>query len=99
MTWRADFANNLADGYKADGTMEPHDDRSSASAAGSMDTTIEDQSLLWSAILRGEGLTKKGLAELKRPQFAIASKLNFQRSPRTCRQKTSRFSFQPALDG
>ncbi len=77
MTWRADFANNLADGYKADGSMEPHDDRSSASAAGSMDTTIEDQSLLWSAILRGEGLTKKGLAELKRPQFAIASKHQF----------------------
>jgi CubicO group peptidase (beta-lactamase class C family) len=77
MTWRDDFANNLADGYQADGTMQPHDDRSIASAAGSMDTTINDQSLFWSGVLRGEGLTEKALAEMKRPQIAIASKNQF----------------------
>ncbi len=77
MTWRDDFANNLADGYKVDGSMEPHDDRSSVSAAGSMDTTINDQSLFWAGVLRGEGLTGKALAEMKRPQIAIASKSQF----------------------
>lgn len=77
LTWRADFAENLADGYKEDGTMEPHDDRSSVSAAGSMDTTIADQSLLWSGIIRGDGLSKRAIAELKRPQIAILSKHQF----------------------
>ena len=77
MMWRDDFANNLADGYKLDGSMEPHDDRSSVSAAGSMDTTIKDQSLFWSGVLRGEGLTGNGLAEMKRPQITIDSKSQF----------------------
>ncbi len=77
MTWREDFAKNLADGYKLDGSMQPHDDRSSVSAAGSMDTSISDQSLLWSGILRGDGLSKKAMAEMKRPQLAITSKNQF----------------------
>ncbi len=47
----------LADGFKADGTPEPHDERSSVSAAGSMDTDIADQARLWAAIVRGEGLS------------------------------------------
>ena len=36
MAWRPDFAANLADGYGLDGSMEPHDERSGASAAGSI---------------------------------------------------------------
>ena len=43
LQWRADFADNLADGYGIDGTFEPHDERSNVSGAGSMDTTIADQ--------------------------------------------------------
>ncbi|MCY1017706.1 hypothetical protein [Pyxidicoccus sp. MSG2] len=42
MQWRPDFARNLADGWMADGTVEPHDERSTVRAAGSMDTTIDD---------------------------------------------------------
>lgn len=42
MSWRQDFANNLADGYGLDGSFEPHDERSNVSAAGSMDTSISD---------------------------------------------------------
>ena len=53
MSWRPDFAANLADGYGLDGTMEPHDERSSVSAAGSMDTSIADQARLWAGIMRG----------------------------------------------
>lgn len=77
MTWREDFAENLADGYKADGSMEPHDDRSSVSAAGSMDTTINDQALFWAGLVRGDGLSKKGFAEMKRSLLPIVSKHQF----------------------
>lgn len=42
MTWRPDFAANLADGWDKDGKIEPHDERSRVRAAGSMDTTIAD---------------------------------------------------------
>jgi CubicO group peptidase (beta-lactamase class C family) len=77
MAWRPDFAENLADGYGLDGRMEPHDERSGASAAGSMDTTIADQAKLWSAIVRGEGLSPASRAELVRPQFPITSPHQF----------------------
>ncbi len=77
MTWRPDFATNLADGYGKDGAMEPHDERGSVSAPGSMDTTITDQARLWAGILRGDGLSAKARAELVRPQRSIASKHQF----------------------
>lgn len=77
MAWRPDFAENLADGYGLDGKMEPHDERSRPSAAGSMDTTIADQARLWAAIVRGEGLSAASRAELVRPQFPITSPHQF----------------------
>lgn len=73
MQWRPDFAANLADGYTLEGKMEPHDERSSVTAAGSMDTTIADQARLWAAIVRGEGLTPALRAEMVRPQLPIVS--------------------------
>jgi CubicO group peptidase (beta-lactamase class C family) len=77
MMWRADFAENLADGYSMKGEMEPHDDRSSASAAGSMDTSIKDQAFMWAGIMRGEGLSKAAREELVRPQLTITSPHQF----------------------
>jgi CubicO group peptidase (beta-lactamase class C family) len=77
MTWRPDFAANLADGYGRDGTMEPHDERSSVSAAGSMDTTIVDQARLWAGIVRGDGLGVASRAELIKPQVPITSAHQF----------------------
>lgn len=77
MAWRPDFAGNLADGYGLDGSMEPHDERSGASAAGSMDTSIADQARLWAGIVRGEGLSAASRAELVRPQVAITSASQF----------------------
>lgn len=77
MTWRPDFAANLADGYTADGAMEPHDERSRVSAAGSMDTTIADQAKLWAGIVRGDGLSAKSRAELVRAQVPITSRHQF----------------------
>jgi CubicO group peptidase (beta-lactamase class C family) len=73
MQWRPDFAANLADGYALDGSMQPHDERSSVSASGSMDTSIEDQARLWAGILRGDGLSPAARAEMSRPQVPITS--------------------------
>ena len=77
MQWRADFASDLADGYRADGSLEAHDERSSASAAGSMDTTIADQARMWAGIVRGDGLSAASRAELVRGQLAIESARQF----------------------
>ncbi|MFN0022604.1 MAG: serine hydrolase domain-containing protein [Parvularculaceae bacterium] len=77
LQWRADFASDLADGYALDGSFEPHDERSSPSAAGSMDTSIADQARLWAAVMRGEGLSKGARAELVRPQRQITSARQF----------------------
>jgi len=77
MLWRADFARNLADGYTVEGRMIPHDDRSRPSAAGSMDTTIEDQARLWAGIVRGDGLSAAARAAMTRPQLPITSHSQF----------------------
>lgn len=77
MTWRARFADNVADGYAADGSFEPHDRREGVSAAGSMDTTIEDQARLWSGIVRGRGLSPGLRDELVKPQLPIHSAYQF----------------------
>jgi CubicO group peptidase (beta-lactamase class C family) len=77
MAWRPDFSANLADGYGHDGSMEPHDERSRASAAGSMDTSITDQARLWAAIMRGDGLSAESRAEFTRPQTLITSPHQF----------------------
>ncbi|WP_217896672.1 serine hydrolase domain-containing protein [Novosphingobium sp. B 225] len=50
LIWRPDFAANLADGWKADGAIEPHDERSKVRAAGSLDTTIADMARLSAGI-------------------------------------------------
>ena len=77
MSWRPDFSGNLADGYGLEGKMEPHDERSRASAAGSMDTTIADQARLWAGIVRGDGLSRASRAEMVRAQCPIASAHQF----------------------
>lgn len=87
MQWRDDFAGNLADGYAMDGSYEPHDRRDNVAAAGSMDTTISDQALLWAGVLGGTGLTPASRAALVRPQFAIDNATQFptltpERDPR-----------------
>ncbi|MBK7594397.1 MAG: beta-lactamase family protein [Gemmatimonadetes bacterium] len=77
LQWRADFASNLADGHALDGTIEPHDERSRVSAAGSMDTDIADQARFWAAVVRGDGLTPTSRAEFVRPQLPITSRQQF----------------------
>lgn len=77
MQWREDFASHLADGYKFDGTFEPHDKRSNVSASGSMDTTIADQARMWRGMLMGVGLSEKMRAEWTRPEVPISTKSKF----------------------
>lgn len=77
MIWRPDFLENLADGWKSDGSVEPHDERSTVRAAGSMDTTIEDMAKFAAAYVRGDGLAPKNAAERTRPQLLITTASQF----------------------
>jgi CubicO group peptidase (beta-lactamase class C family) len=77
MVWRPDFAANLADGWMADGKVEPHDERSRVRAAGSMDTNIADFAAFAAGFMRGEGLSAAARAEMLRPQLAITSRSHF----------------------
>lgn len=73
MIWRSDFARNLADGWKADGAIEPHDERSKVRAAGSLDTTIGDMARLSAGI----AADRRAFAALARPQLRIATATQF----------------------
>ena len=77
MTWRPDFAGNLADGWDASGRPVPHDERSKVRAAGSMDTTIADIARFAAGYVRGDGLSPRGRAELTRPQLPITTRSQF----------------------
>lgn len=77
MIWRPDFAANLADGWRADGSVEPHDERSKVRAAGSMDTTIEDMARFAAGYARGDGLSEPARAALVAPQLPIATASQF----------------------
>lgn len=77
MMWRPDFAKNLADGWKADGSVEPHDERSKVRAAGSMDTSIADFAKFAAGFMRGEGLKPSSRAEMLKAQLPIASPSQF----------------------
>lgn len=77
LMWRADFARNLADGWKADGSVEPHDERSKVRAAGSMDTTIADIARFAGGLARGEGISAKARATMIGPQLAITTATQF----------------------
>jgi CubicO group peptidase (beta-lactamase class C family) len=77
LKWRADFAEDLADGFKADGAAEPHDERSRVRAAGSMDTTITDMGKLAAAMVRGYGLSAAARKTFSSPQLPIVSQSQF----------------------
>jgi CubicO group peptidase (beta-lactamase class C family) len=77
LVWRPAFARNLADGWTADGKVEPHDERSRVRAAGSMDTTIADMARFAAALVNGEGLGKAAHDDLLRPTLAITTRSQF----------------------
>ena len=77
MVWRDDFATDLADGRDEAGKWQPHDDRSTVKAAGSLDTTIDDLGRLAAAMAGGWGLSEKARAEFARGSLPIASRSQF----------------------
>ncbi len=77
LIWRDDFAANLADGWDAQGRIEPHDERSKVRAAGSMDTTIADFAKFAAAFVRGDGLTRKAHEDMLRPTLPITTRSQF----------------------
>lgn len=89
MTWREDFAANLAHGYGENGKLIPHDQREHVSAAGSMDTTLADFSRLLAAVARGDALPAKPRAEMLRRQIAIDSPQQF---PSLLEERTDRWA-------
>lgn len=77
LIWKPHFAANLADGWKEDGSVEPHDERSKVRAAGSMDTSIADLARLAAAYVRGDGLSKAARSAMVAPQLPIRSQSQF----------------------
>ena len=77
LTWRPDFAANLADGFNDRGEPQAHDQRSKVRAAGSMDTTITDIAHFAGALVRGEGLSAASRAEMTKRQLHITTAHQF----------------------
>lgn len=77
MTWRDDFAANMASGHDEEGKPVGHNARMSVRAAGSMDTTLEDYAKFLSGVVRGEGLSRRGRRELLGEQILIAQAAQF----------------------
>ncbi|HEV2043842.1 MAG TPA: serine hydrolase domain-containing protein [Sphingomicrobium sp.] len=77
LMWRPDFARNLADGWEADGKIEPHDERSKVRAAGSMDTSIGDMAKFAAAMARGWGLKPATRRSYSAPHLPITSRSQF----------------------
>ncbi len=77
MTWRDDFAANLAQDYTLEGEPYRHRRWEEAGAPGSLDTTIADWSKFLAAVVRGEGLSAKSQAEMIRRQVEIDGATQF----------------------
>ncbi len=77
MYWRAEYAENAADGYAFDGALQPHERRYRVRAAGSMETTIADQARLWAGIMRGDGLRPDTRAAFSTGWLPIASRRRY----------------------
>jgi CubicO group peptidase (beta-lactamase class C family) len=77
MTWRDDFADNLAIGYDENGKPLGHKRRESVRAAGSMDTTVHDYAELLAAMVRGDGLDAATYQTWLRPVIRIHSVQQF----------------------
>jgi CubicO group peptidase (beta-lactamase class C family) len=77
MLWRADFAADVASGHDREGRPLGHSHRSRASAAGSMDTTVDDFAQFLAGVLAGTGLSPAARSEMLRPQIEIRSRRQF----------------------
>lgn len=77
LQWRQAFAANLADGWTADGSPEPHDERGRVRVAGSMDTTPDDLAAFAAALVGGRLLTPAAFEAMTAPQLPITTRSQF----------------------
>ncbi len=77
LVWRPDFADNYAQGYQENGSLQEHDQRENVRAAGSIDTTITDWANFLAGVSRGEGLSRFAHAEMVKRQVLIDSPQQF----------------------
>lgn len=85
LVWRDDLAPNVATGYDRQGKRIEHERRKSVRAAGSMDTTLDDWSRFFAAVLR---TPSAGRALMLAPQIAIDSPRQF---PTLLEERTDRW--------
>lgn len=77
LMWQPRFAENLADGWKESGEVEPHDERSRVRMAGSMDLSITDMAKLAAAMVGGWGLSPEMRQEFARGTLPITTRSQF----------------------
>lgn len=77
LKWRDGFADDLADGWDAEGAPQPHDERSRVRAAGSMDTTIADMAKMAAYMVRRDGLPRTWRQNYPGGSLAITTKQQF----------------------
>lgn len=77
MVWQPRFESDYANGYDEYGRSLGPQKRSTADAAGSLQTTPHDFAKFMQAMMAGQGLSKKMRAEMLRPQIQIFSKYEF----------------------
>ncbi len=75
--WQPSFEDNYAFGYNANGEVLKKKKRTTANAAGSMETTIADYSRFVEAVMQGKGLKDTIKAEMLSPQISIKTKHQF----------------------
>ena len=77
MVWQERFESDFANGYDQYGRSLGPQKRTTANAAGSMQTTVNDYARLLQAMLSGKGLREDALHDVLSPQIRIRSKHQF----------------------
>jgi CubicO group peptidase (beta-lactamase class C family) len=75
--WQPSFETNYAVGHSVSEVPFQKSKRSSANAAGSMETTAADYARFVASVMRGKNISKASLAEMLRPQVYINQKRQF----------------------
>ncbi len=77
LIWKETFVPDVANGYDPLGVSTGHQHRTSARAAGSMDTTARDMGRFVEGLLTGRVMSAKAEDEMLRPQITITTRHQF----------------------
>jgi CubicO group peptidase (beta-lactamase class C family) len=75
--WQPSFESNYAVGFDMNGDALKKNKKTSANAAGSMETTIGDYTRFVAGVMQGRNLTAKSKQEMFSPQIGIYTKQQF----------------------